>query len=67
MAVIPFYGDESRMTRDDRALIIFISVPANTVADLKLSGLVAGHLSNTVYSDCAHIFASAGEIVRFGR
>jgi len=67
MAVVPIYGDVSRMSRSDGALIIFISVPENAVADVEESRLVTGHLSNTTYSDRAHIFASTGEIARFGR
>jgi hypothetical protein len=39
----PFDGDTSPILFSDSALIIFIGLPANAVADVKLSGLVAGH------------------------
>jgi hypothetical protein len=66
-AIIPFDGYARPILFSDGALIIFISIPANAVANTKVSGLVAGHLSNTNYSDRAHVFAADGEIVRFGR
>ena len=65
-ATIPFDGYARPILFSDGALIGLIVLPANALADIEKSGLVAGHLC-TPYSDCAHIFASAREIVRFGR
>ena len=42
-AIIPFDGDASPIRFSDCARVILIVVPANTVADFELSGLVAGH------------------------
>jgi hypothetical protein len=42
-AIIPFDCYARPILFSDGALIISISVPANAVADVKLSGLVAGH------------------------
>jgi hypothetical protein len=66
-ANIPFEGYARPILFSDGALIGLIVLPANAVADVEKSRLVAGHLSNTIYSDRAHSSASTGEIVRFGR
>jgi hypothetical protein len=64
--VIPINGDSTPTRSDNRAKIGGTGFPANAVTNLEKSGLCAGH-SNTTYSDRAHISASDGEIVRFGR
>jgi hypothetical protein len=43
MAVIPFYGDVSRLNRGDLAAISLIAVEANAAADFEESGLVGSH------------------------
>ena len=43
-AIIPFDGYARPILFSYDALIILIVLPANAVADLKLSGMVAGHL-----------------------
>ena len=42
-AIIPFDGQSGPIRFTDGALIIFITIPANAVADFKFSGLIAGH------------------------
>jgi len=60
-ATIPIDGYARPILFNDGALIGLIVLPANAVERLEKSGLVAGHLSNTVYSDCVHVFASTGD------
>jgi hypothetical protein len=62
-ATIPFDCYARPILFSDGALIGLIVLPANAVADIKKSGLVAGHLC-TPYSNYDH-HLRPGEIVRF--
>jgi hypothetical protein len=42
-AIVPFDGHSCPIFFNDRALIVFVGVPANTVADGEGSRLVSGH------------------------
>jgi hypothetical protein len=65
--VTPFYRDATPINVDDRAAISKTVIPTNAITDFKVSGLLAVHLSITIYSDRAHVITSDDEIVRFGR
>jgi hypothetical protein len=67
-ATIPFDGYTRPILFSDGALIGLIALPANAVADIEKSGLVAGHLCTpfiqtapTSSRQPAKLFASAGE------
>jgi hypothetical protein len=48
LTLIPFDGFARPILFSDGALIGSIVLPANTVADVKLSGLFAGHLTRQI-------------------
>ena len=67
-AIVPFDGYASPILFSDGALIGLIVLPANAVADIEKSGLVAGHLcppfiqtAPTSSRQPAKLFASVGE------
>ena len=65
-ATVPSNSHTRPIRFNDRATVSLVFSPANAVASFQKSRLFAGH-SNTIYSDRAHVSASDGEIVRFGR
>jgi hypothetical protein len=48
VSIIPINGNSTPSHSDDRAKIGGAAFPANAVADVKLSGLVAGHLTRQI-------------------
>jgi hypothetical protein len=65
-AIVPFDGYARPIRFSDSAKVSRSEPPANAVIDPEKPRLIASH-SNTIYSDRAHVSASDGEIVRFGR
>ena len=64
-AIIPCDGHASPIDLPDGALIIFISIPANAVANFEFPGFVAGHLKQfSCSSRCSyHLRISASGII----
>jgi hypothetical protein len=58
-AIVPFDGYARPVRFNDGALIVPIVMPANAVADVELSGLVAGHFACILIVTTLHRGASA--------